>query len=153
MERTGLYSDQLYEFTLLTDGEFYTIFAPTDEALENYGADALPDEELKKFLQYHFIKRHLIFTDGKKPSQEYETLRIDESSTKFSTYFSKVDIRTSPDLIEILDAGGNPYISIPETPGKTNIMVGKDTDASTPSELDYITIAVVHEIDTVLVKQ
>jgi hypothetical protein len=153
LQKAGLYSPQLYKFTLLADGEFYTIFAPTDEALENYGADAMPVDELKKFLEYHFIKRHLIFTDGKMPAGNYETLRIDESSTQYSTYFSTVNIRTSPDLIEILDSGGSPYISIPETPGTTNIMVGKDTDESTPHELDFITIAVVHEIDTVLVKQ
>lgn len=153
LQKAGLYSPQLYEYTLLTDGEFYTIFAPTDQALEDYGADTMPVDELKKFLRHHFVKRHLIFTDGKKPSQEYETLRVDESSTPYSTYYSTVNIETGPDLLEILDAEGNPYITIPETPGKTNLMVGKDTDLSTASDLDYITIAVVHEIDTVLVNQ
>jgi uncharacterized surface protein with fasciclin (FAS1) repeats len=153
LQKAGLYNPSLYEFTLMSEGEFYTIFIPSAEALDNYGLDTLSTGDLEKLLRYHFVRGELIFTDGKKPWQDYETLRIDESSTPYSTYYSTIDIKPGPDIIEILDAGGTPYITIPEVPGKTNILVVTDTDEESPSEMDYITTALIHEIDTVLVKQ
>jgi len=152
LEKAGLYNAQLYEF-FTTDGEFYTIFIPSEEALTNYGADTLPKAELAKLLRYHFVRGERIFTDGKKAWKDYETLRVDESSTDFSTIYSTLNIRPSPDMIEILDADGNPYVTINETPGKTNKMIVTDTDDDSSSELDFTTTAIIHLIDEVLVKQ
>jgi len=153
IEKAGMYDAKFYRFTFLTDGEFYTIFLPSDEALDNYGVDTLSVEDLRKFIKYHFIRGDLIFTDGKKPWKEYETLRKDESSTMYVDYYSSINIRPGQDKIEILDAGGNPYVTIMEQGVKTNIMVGTDSDEYNESNIDYITTAVIHEIDTVLVKQ
>jgi len=108
-----------------------------------------------EFLKYHFVKGEKIFTDGKKPWADYETLRIDESTTQYSTYYSTLNIKPGPDKIEILDADGNPYVTILEGPGMTNIMVATDSDPnpSSTSDLDYTTTSVIHRINNVLIKQ
>ena len=151
--KAGLYNTQTYKFTFLTEGENYTVFIPSEQALISSGADNLSLENLRQFIKYHFIRGELIFTDGKKPSGLYETLRVDETSTPFSTRYSTVNIRTSVDKIEILDANGTPYLTIPEAENKTNIFIATDTDNVSISLLDYITTGVIHEIDNVLVKQ
>jgi hypothetical protein len=150
LEKAGLYNSKLYEYTFLTEGEFYTIFIPSDQALDAHEVDTLPANELAKLLKYHFIRGELIFTDGKKPGKAYETLREDERSTRFTTYYSTIDLRPGPDMIEILDAEGNPYFTINEAVNVTNIMVGTDTDLENESETDFITTAVIHQINEVL---
>ena len=153
LEKAGLYNAKLYDFPFLIKGELYTIFVPSDQALADYRADTLPKEELAAFLRYHFIKGEKIFTDNKKPAKQYETLRKDESSTQYTTYFSTINIRPGPDVIDILDKNGNLYISIPEKEGKTNIMIAYDLDPESDDETDFIITGVVHQIDTVLIKQ
>jgi len=56
-------------------------------------------------------------------------------------------------MIEILDKDGNPYITINEATGKTNIMIATDTDPDPNANLDTdnITTGVIHEIDEVLI--
>ncbi len=153
LEKAGLYNPKLFEYTFLTEGEYYTIFMPSEEALNGYGADTLDVDDLAKFLKYHFVRGTRIFTDGREPWMHYETLRVDESSTTFSTYYSTLNIKPSPDMIEILDSGGIPYITINEEAGTTNIMVATDTDRDVVSDTDFITTAVIHRIDGVLIKQ
>lgn len=152
MIKAGLYNTQSYSFTFLTEGETYTIFIPTEQALIASGADNLSIDALKQFIKYHFVKGELIFTDGRKSSGLYETLRIDETSTQFSTRYSSLNIKTGIDKIEILDAGGLPYVTILEAGAKTNIFIATDTDKISVSPMDYITTGVIHEIDNVLVK-
>ncbi len=142
LEQAGLYNPKLYSFPFLEEWNSYTIFIPSDQALISFQADTLPKKELADLLKYHFIDGVRIFTDNKRPWSDYETLRKDESSTPFSTYYSTMNIRPGPDIIEILDAEGNPYVSIPEAEMVTNIMAG-----------EYIFISVIHEIDTVLINQ
>ena len=153
MTKAGLYDPKAYRFPFLSEGEFYTIFVPTDQALIDSGADLLAIDELEKMIKYHFVKSHIIFTDGKKASGPYATMRIDESSTPYTTRYSSLDIRTSADLIEILDGKGQAIVEIPEEDGKTNIFVATDTDKTSGSVFDYITTGVIHEIDRVLEKQ
>ena len=155
LEKAGLYDPKLYSFTFLTEGENYTIFIPTDEAFNNYQVDTLTVEELAEFLKYHFVKGEKIFTDGKKPWADYETLRKDETSTQYSIYYSTLNIRPGPDIIEILDADGNPYVTVYEQSDITNILVATDSDPnpSSVSDLDYTTTSVIHRINNVLIKQ
>ncbi|MGW8313964.1 MAG: fasciclin domain-containing protein [Bacteroidales bacterium] len=117
--------------SFLDRNENYTVFVPSDEALISYGADTLSTEALAGFLKYHFLQGAIIFTDNKQPSGSYMT-----------TAGSGLNIRTGPDLIEILDQTGNPYVIIPEQEETTNIMV---------TERSSIT-SVVHEIDQVLLR-
>jgi len=151
--KAGLYDEIRYRFTFLTEGENYTIFIPSDAALDNCQADTLPEDELAQFLKYHFVKGDIIFTDGKKIWNNYETLRVDETSTRYTTYYSTLNIRPGPDMIEILDVNSDPYITVNEAVGKTNIMIATDTDPGQISDLDFITTSVIHEIDGVLIKQ
>ena len=55
--------------------------------------------------------------------------------------------------IRILDKEGNVYTEINEKEGATNRMIAFDTDELSDSKYDYIITGVLHEIDTVLVKQ
>lgn len=150
LEKAGLYDTKLYEFPFLIDGESYTIFIPSEQALSDYQVDTLAVKELEKLLRFHFVRGDKIFTDNKKSSQAYETLRKDESSSKFSTVYSNLKIRPGPDVIDILDANDNLYLSIVESAEKTNIMVAYDTDDESSDDTDFITSSVIHEIDKVL---
>jgi uncharacterized surface protein with fasciclin (FAS1) repeats len=153
LTKAGLFDEKLYSFPFLTEGEFYTIFIPSVQALDDYRADTLSKEELASFLKYHFVKGERIFTDNKMPWREYETLRRDESSTPFSTVFTTINIRPGPDRIEILDAAGEPYVTIEETEGISNIMVATDTDDHSVDDTDFIITSVIHKIDKVLIQQ
>ncbi|MFC2087217.1 fasciclin domain-containing protein, partial [Bacteroidota bacterium] len=152
LEKADLFKPRLYSFPFLIGSEYYTIFAPTDSAIIKYELDSLAPDELVKVLKYHFIKGELIFTDGKKPSNLYPTLRKDERSTEFRTVFSKLHVNPTPDVIEILDKNGDVYTEIPEKEQLTNRLIGYDTNAESISEWDYIITGVVHTIDKVLIK-
>jgi len=143
LDQAGLYDPNSNEFSFLERGEYYTIFVPSNQALIDYQADTLSNEDLIDFLKYHFVQWNLIFTDNKQWSGEYETLRKEIIPVPFSIEFSRMNIRTSPDLIEIIDSKGNPYVTIPEAEGVTNIMVTTDSRVT----------AVIHEINSVLIKQ
>ena len=143
LEQAGLYNPRLYSFPFLNKNSSYTVFIPSDQALSRSHASSMPKEELASFLKYHFVKGVMIFTDNKQEWKNYKTMREDESSTPFNTYYTKLMIRPGPDIIEILDTAGVAYVSIPEIPGKTIIMVATDARIS----------SVIHEIDNVLIKQ
>jgi uncharacterized surface protein with fasciclin (FAS1) repeats len=152
LTKAGLYNPSTYQFTFLTEGEFYTVFIPTEEALLLAGADTLEKKELANLLKYHFVRGVKIFTDGQESWADYETLRVDESSTGFSTNYSTLNIKPSPDVIEILDSDGNPYVTIHEDAETTNIMIATDTDKGGSSDTDFITTGIIHVIDKVLKK-
>ena len=153
LDRAGLHDDVYYTFPFLTEGETYTVLIPTAEAMAKYDTDSMTQEELQQFIKYHFIRGSKIWTDGNSRDGSYETLRVDESSTSFTTRYSTLNIETESDLIRILDKNGNTYTEIPEMEGYTNFMVATDLDKSSSSVYDYITTGVVHLIDTVLIKQ
>ena len=153
LDRAGLYDDIYYTFPFLTEGELYSIFIPTSEALSNYNTDTLTREELQQFLKYHFVRGTRIWTDGSHPGGDYETLRVDESSTSFQTKYSSLNIETGPDLIRILDSQGSLVTEINEQEGVTNVMIATDTDDESTSLYDYIITGVIHEIDSVLIKR
>ena len=152
LTKAGLFDETYFDFPFLVDGQFYTAFIPSDEAIKNYGLDTLPKQELRDILKYHFVKGNLLFTDGKAEDGLYPTLRMDESSTEFINRNSQLNIIFKPDLIEILDKNGNVYLKIPENENKTNRMVTYDTDDESLSDWDYITTGVIHRIDKVLIK-
>ena len=152
LEKAGMYNSQTYSFNFISEGENYTIFAPSEQALFDYGADTLSVEDLKKLLKYHFVRGEKIFTDGKKPHGEYSTLRIDESSTDLFTHYSNMTINPNYDFIDIFDQSGNLLGTVNEADGITNIMITEDTDDETESAFDIITTSVLHDIDFVIHK-
>ena len=149
----GLFDNIYTSFPFLTEGEIYTVFIPSAEALSNYNTDTLTQQELQQFIKYHFVRGERIWTDGSSSDGYYETLREDELSTQFNKKYSTLNIKTNADLIEILDKDGNVYLEIPEDENLTNKMIATDLDASSFSRYDYIITGVVHEIDRVLIKQ
>jgi uncharacterized surface protein with fasciclin (FAS1) repeats len=128
----------------------YTIFVPSDQAISDFRLDTLSKSDLADILSYHFIRGEKIFTDNKKYWMDYETLRKDESSTQYTTYYSSMNIRPGPDVIDILDGEGNLYVSAPEEKGITNVLVAYDTDKQSLDDTDFIISIVVHRIDRVL---
>jgi hypothetical protein len=150
--KAGLYDPVYYRLNFLIDGEFYTAFIPTAQALSDYQVDTLSVDELRDFLMFHFVKGELIFTDGKKPSRNYPTLLLDESSTTYNAIYSSLNIRPSPNTIEILDKNGEVYLDIRENGELTNKFISYqfNKNSSRPSFWDYIITGVVHEIDKVL---
>lgn len=130
LTKAELFNQGSYNLSFIDNSKNYTVFVPSDEALTDFQADTLSIDDLKKFLKHHFLSGSIIFTDNKKPSGEYATA----SGTI-------LDIRTDPDMIEILDSAGNTYISIPEQENSTNIMVSVSSKVT----------SVVHEIDKVLI--
>ena len=153
LDKTGLAEKTTFRILFLSPTENYTVFVPTEEALDAYGVDTMSNENLEKMLRLHFVKGDLIFTDGKKPSGDYPTMQVDEErSTQFNTYFSTLNIVTGIDEIKILDDSGILAVQIEESEGITNSMAAKDMDTENGSRYDYVTNAVVHVIDKVLEK-
>jgi uncharacterized surface protein with fasciclin (FAS1) repeats len=153
LDKAGLAEKITFRMLFLSETEYYTVFVPTDEALEAYGADTLSLEALEELLRLHFVKGHLIFTDGKKPSGTYETMQVDEErSTEFNTYFTTLDINTGFDEIQIMDSEGGVMVQIDEDPDRTNFMAGRDVDDEGSSRYDFVTSSVVHVIDKVIEK-
>jgi hypothetical protein len=128
--QADLFNDYSYSNSYLDRNEKYTVFVPSEEALDNYQVDTLDKEELSEFLKYHFLIGSLIFTDNKQPSGAYLT-----------TSGELLNIQTGPDYIEILDDSGNPYVLVQEKENSNNIMASERSAVS----------GVVHEIDHVLI--
>ena len=152
LKKAGLYDAKTFQFPFLTEGENYTIFIPSDQALLDYGANSLDIPELQNLLKYHFVRGIKIFTDGAVPSGNYSTLRTDESSTTLFKKFTPMTIQTGPDQLLIYDQSGNLLGTIYEDSEKTNQMITTDTDTQSSSVFDNITSSVIHEIDFVIHK-
>ena len=114
-----------YEITFLSDNEDYTVFIPSDSALIASQVDTLDQGVLQDLLKFHFIQGNLIFTDGIQPTGYYETARVDEKSTTYTTIFSKMYIDPGYDLITIGDAQGGIYTGVEES-ANSNIMTGRN---------------------------
>jgi uncharacterized surface protein with fasciclin (FAS1) repeats len=148
LQKAKLYLDAELSNSFLSKNEFYTVFAPTDAALIAYNADTMSIPTLKKFLMLHFVQGALIFTDGKKPANYYETTRIDEKSTPYTKVFSKMYIEPGINVINIKDKSGNIYTSIPESDA-ANMITGSVV-STTGAYPDTKSTGVIHKIDKVL---
>jgi uncharacterized surface protein with fasciclin (FAS1) repeats len=151
LKKAGLTNDRLYKYNFVSDNEFYTIFIPTDAALAAYQVDTMSVPTLKKFLQLHFVQGDMIFTDGNRPAKYYETTRIDEKSTPFTTYYTKIYINPGIDIIHIQNPTGTDYVSVPES-ATTNIITGRSLGTGQEAFPTIISSAVIHQIDKVLLK-
>jgi uncharacterized surface protein with fasciclin (FAS1) repeats len=151
--KAGLIDPKNYVFTFISAGDYYTVFAPTDAAINATGLDTLAKADLNQALRYHFVKDHLIFTDGRKPAADYETSRIDEASDEFTTVFSELKVVPGFDQIEIYSQEGGLYTTVVEQEGKTNRQSVTITGTgNNPPYWEFITTGVVHEVDTVFTR-
>jgi uncharacterized surface protein with fasciclin (FAS1) repeats len=146
MKSAGLVDETNETLRFLTAGESYTAFIPSNEALLQHNVSSMSAAAKVQFIQYHFVKGDIIFTDGKKPASQYPTLRIDESSTSFSTNFSNLNIKPAVDVIDILNPDGSLYYRVDENTVLTNKMVSENINNA------QVTTGVVHIIDTVLIR-
>ncbi len=150
LEKAGLGNNKINDFTFLSESEDYTVFAPTDSALNAVRADTLPIPDLQKLLMLHFVQGKIIFTDGSASPGYYETTRIDESSTEYSTVFSTIYIDPGYDLITIRDNTGGMYTEIEEAGDVTNQMAGRSQGDGTEVFPMMVINSVVHETRRVL---
>lgn len=123
-----------YSLLFSKPSERYTIFMPSEEAIEEANLDSLSKNELIEVLGYHIVSNKLIFTDGRQPSGEYKTLNTNKNMTIYS----------QPDIISVkLSDETNYDISLDKD--KTNII------GTVKGVNNYaVTKIVAHKIDTVL---
>jgi len=153
LRKAGLSLDKESRYSFITNSEYYTVFVPTEEAIMEANLNSLPINELREILLLHFVQGEIVFTDGNKPSKLYETMRIDEKSTQFSTFYTKLNIVPEIDKIRIKDKNGLDYAEVNESE-LTNILTGilvdqgnSDTEEVFPN---IVTTAVIHEVNKVL---
>lgn len=152
LQKADLTNDNTYELTFTSDNVDYTVFIPSDEALEACQADTLTGDNLEDFLLMHFIQGDMIFTDGKMSAGYYETACIDdEQSTTYTTVYRKVYIEPGMDVIEIRGIDGNTYVSVEEDSETTNIFTGDDLDTEASALTQYFINGVLHQIETPLI--
>lgn len=150
LKKAGLSNDKEFKYNFLTDNDFYTVFIPSDKAIDDAGLNSMPVSELKNVLLFHFVQGEMIFTDGKKANSYYETTRIDEKSTSYTTIYTSIYIKPGIDMIDIPRKDGSNYVEIVEADGKTNLCTG--ITKGTGQEVFPILYnnGVIHEIDKVL---
>jgi len=150
LKKAGLTNDKEFRYNFITDNDFYTVFIPSDKAIDEAGLNSMPVNELKNVLLFHFVQGDMILTDGKRPKAFYETARIDEKSTQYTTIYTSIYIKPGIDLIEIPKKDGSNYVEIVEADNTTNILTG--VTRGTGQEVFPILYnnGVIHEIDKVL---
>jgi uncharacterized surface protein with fasciclin (FAS1) repeats len=149
LKKAGLTKDKEYRYTFISDNENYTVFVPNDAALAAYRTDTLTTDQLRKFLMLHFVQGNMMFTDGKLPGAYYETTRVDEKSTTYTTIYTKIHIEPGTDQINFPDKQGGSYEMVNES-DKTNIITARNLGAGTEAYPMILSNAVIHEIDKVL---
>lgn len=149
MKKAGLANEKEYRYTFISDNQVYTAFIPADSVLNEFNSDSLSEEELAGVLRTHFLQGELIFTDGRKPSGYYETARIDESSSPFTTVYSNIYLQTGYDEIILRDRDGGTYLRLEESPQANYVVARRSGDASAAFP-NLVTTGVIHTIDRVL---
>ncbi len=149
LKKAGYDLDKESRYSFISNSEFYTIFAPSQAAIDSAGLNSLPVEELRKVLLFHFVQGDLIFTDGNVNAGYYQTARIDEKSTPFSTVYSSVYIEPGIDVIKFKDKNGSVVASVVES-NKSNLLTGIMQGTGTEAFLNTFNNAVIHEVDKVL---
>lgn len=147
IKKAGYSQDKLSKYSFMSENQLYTVFAPTDSLLNTINTDAMSLKQLQDFVLLHFVQGQLIFTDGNIPSGYYETSRIDESSTPYSTVYTKIRIDTGIDEITIPSKNGDPAVIVNES-AKTNVLTGRSLSTSSQQNIfpNSLNNGVVHEI-------
>lgn len=151
LKKAGYDLPKEYRYSFMSDNQTYTVLVPTDAALSATNVDALNLTDLRNFLLLHFIQGALIFTDGSSPSGYYETARIDESSTPYTTVYTKIKVEPGTDMITIPAKDGSPWVVVNES-NKTNKLTAKNLSTTgTEKFTNCVNTGVIHEIDKALV--
>lgn len=153
LKKAGLTNEKEYRYTFVSDNEFYTVFIPTDIAIDEAGLNNLPVDQLKNILLFHFVQGNMIFTDGKKSEGYYETARIDEKSTEFTTIFTSIYLKPGIDEIIIPAINGGSYSEIFENEESTNIITGVSLGTGQEALPVMYNNGVLHFTDKVLLPE
>ncbi len=136
LNKAGLASTLNEQLLFMSPTERYTIFLPSDAALNAVQADKLSIPDLKKLLSFHIVKGEFIFTDGRQPMGAYRTLND-----------SFLRLNPQPDKLIILDKNNAVLYDKLVLSSKANLI---GMYLQNVSEDYLITNAVVHNIDTVI---
>lgn len=150
LKKAGLTNDKEYRYNFISDNEFYTVFIPSDDAIDQSGLNNLPVDQLKNILLFHFVQGNMIFTDGKQSEGYYETARIDEKSTEFTTIFTSIYLKPGVDEIIIPSNSGSSYAEIFENEELTNIITGVSIGTGQEAMPVMYNNGVIHFTDKVL---
>lgn len=136
LDKLGMANISNEKLPFIDESERYTIFLPSDEALEEIDVDTYSIEEIEKLVSFHIVKGDFIFTDGRQNMGSYRT---------YDNNFINLD--PEPDNLIILDENYDVYYDDLKLSSKSNLM------GMTLKNIDedyYITNAVVHRIDKVI---
>ena len=121
------------KFVSSTEADYWTAFIPTNAAMTQALADGViptNSDSLKSWLLYHFIRKNVIFDDGK-TSGKFDSERV-QSVTAAGTAYAPLTITNSVNNLILTDHSGQ-VVTIDHS--KADILVRK---------------GVVHKISTVL---
>mgnify|MGYP005620147089 CR=1 FL=1 len=149
LNQAGLALNQQFRYSFLSNNEFYTIFVPSDEAIDNLDVSSMTQEELQRLVMLHFVQGELIFTDGVKPAGYYETTRVDEKSTPFSTVYTQLYVEPGIDVIRFRNKDGSVFTEVEES-ASTNLLTGVNLGSGQEVFSNVFNNAVIHQIDRVL---
>jgi len=136
LSKAGLASILNEKILFMSPMERYTIFVPSDAALNSINADNLSLTDLINILSFHIVKGNFIFTDGRLPMGAYRTLNN-----------RLINLRPQPDKIQILRADNSLlYNDLVLSPNAN--LIGMSLQKA--SENYYTTNAVIHFINAVI---
>jgi hypothetical protein len=150
LKKAGLSQDKLFKYSFMSDNQNYTVFVPSDSILTVTNTDAMNTAQLQNFVMMHFIQGELIFTDGNSRDAYYETSRVDESSTPYSTVYTQIRIVPGIDKITIPVKNGGKSVVVHESV-KTNILTARNLSTTgLEAYTNSVNNGVIHEINSVL---
>lgn len=125
---------------LINPLENYTVFVPSNVALNSLDTASITKDELKSILLNHFVPSYLIFTDNDFEHGNYMTLSG-----------RRLLLSPARDVIQLAQNDGTAITMIQESNGLTNMMSKRDLEFNTSSIGDDITNGVVHLCNQVLI--
>ena len=136
LNKVGLASISNERLTFINPTERYTIFVPSDAALNSMQVDTLSLEDLRKLVSFHIVRGQLIFTDGRQPQGAYRTLNN-----------QLIHLNPQPDNLIILDKNYNVYYDQLILSSGANLI---GMHLQNASEGYYVSNSVIHHIETVI---
>lgn len=136
LNQVGLADVSNERLTFIDPTERYTIFLPSNAALDSIRVDTFSLDEVKKLVSFHIVKGQLIFTDGRQQQSAYRTL-----NNEF------LNLNPQPDNLLILDKNYDVIYDKLVLSARSNLIGMYQQNLS---ENYFLSNAVVHNIDTVI---
>jgi uncharacterized surface protein with fasciclin (FAS1) repeats len=150
IKKAGYSQDKLFKYSFLSDNQRYTVFVPTDSAVVVANLNDMPLKQLQDFVLMHFVQGAIIFTDGNMQPGYYETVRVDESSTPYSTINTSIKIDPGINKITIPAKDGSPLVVVNESPKANQVVSRSISTSGSEAFTNAVSTGVIHEIKKVL---